>query len=227
MRRSFVMVGFLALGLFLWSGCAAKKGVCGCKTIAKQGPCTCKGDCKCKKPGETQCKCEKPCKCKKGDKPCGCKQACNCKKQCKCKKGDKPCGCKKAGKSDATTGVPPCQKAPGEYADFGEPAKLAKSDTTCLGKLLANPDKFEGKYVRVAGKVESVCKKSGGALRLATCGGEKNVLVKFMCPAEGRLIPMEAVGKRAWIEGTVKIDSENTPMISAPSARIAGLNSGS
>ena len=49
-----------------------------------------------------------------------------------------------------------------------------------------------------------VCSAKGCWLAL---GGpqDEGLFVKFTCPIEGRLIPMEAVGKPAVVEGTVTV----------------------
>ena len=36
--------------------------------------------------------------------------------------------------------------------------------------------------------------------------GKETVFVKFTCPFKDRLIPMEAVGKRALVEGTLQVE---------------------
>ncbi len=166
-----------------------------------------------------------------------------CKTPCK-----KPCGgtAKPAAKS--------ADKKPGHttsqsMTDFGGPMKVAEGESTCVGEVLANPAAYDGKYVRLVGKVHSVCKKRGCWLKLAAKSGNETLFVKFTCPVDGRLIPMEAVGKKAWVEGTLRVKQipeaearhykedagaspqelakivgpQKTVMMASPAARIAGL----
>lgn len=92
---------------------------------------------------------------------------------------------------------------------FGEPMKLADAETISVGKLLADPTPYEGKYVRVSGQVVTVCESAGCWMDIAD-SPEKSaprLFVKFTCPGEGgRLIPMEAVGHAAVVEGVLKLD---------------------
>ncbi len=88
---------------------------------------------------------------------------------------------------------------------FGERMTLAKKDTVCIKEVLATPAKFEGKLLRVGGKVQSVCAKKGCWLRLGDGEKKETLFVKFTCPVDGRLIPMKAVGKTAFVEGTLEL----------------------
>lgn len=148
------------------------------------------------------------------------------------------------------TGSPlPCEAVKGMAVNFGEPMKLSDKHTVCSKKILADPDKYNGKLVRLVGKVAAVCPKRGCWLRLGDGIGEETVFVKFSCPVKGRLIPMEAVGKMAVVEGTVELTEiseaearhymqdagapageiakivgpQKTVRMSAPSARVMGL----
>jgi hypothetical protein len=91
------------------------------------------------------------------------------------------------------------------WARFGEPLKLADSETVCAGTALAEPEKYAGKYVRLCGQVDSVCAAKGCWLRLAGPGEGETLFVKFTCPVSGRLVPMEAAGHRAVVEGTFEV----------------------
>ncbi len=95
--------------------------------------------------------------------------------------------------------------------------KLAAGKTICADKILADKGKYADKLVRVCGTVESVCARRGCWMRLACGDGEENLFVKFTCPVEGRLIPMEAVGHKAVVEGTLKV----TEMTEADARHIA------
>ena len=171
-------------------------------------------------------------------KGCGrCKTPCN-----------MPCG----GADEAPKRTPtnsPCTSGDESFTDFGSPMKLADTDTLFASDVLADPGAYNGKYIRVVGKVHSVCERRGCWLRLGTCGGRETLFVKFTCPVEGRLIPMEAVGKKACVEGTLQVKDmsqeearhykedagasaeeiakivgpQRTVKMASPAARVAGL----
>jgi len=172
----------------------------------------------------------------------GCKQPCDTAKKPSESAEKAPC---------QTPCQKPCDKATeGSYTNFGMPMKLADGDTVGIKTVMAAPGQFDGKFVRVAGKVDSVCQKRGCWLRLGDGSEADTLFVRFTCPIEGRLIPMEAVGKQAWIEGTFKVtevsedearhykeDAGASPdevarivgpqksfQLSSPAARIAGLS---
>ncbi len=90
---------------------------------------------------------------------------------------------------------------------FGEPMKLSADDTLPVGAVVANPAAYSGRYVRIAGTVDQVCEASGCWMTLKdpATGGE--VFVKFVCPIEGRLIPMEARGHNAIVEGNLEVET--------------------
>jgi hypothetical protein len=91
-------------------------------------------------------------------------------------------------------------------AKFGADQKLTDADAVPVEKVLASPDDYAGKYVRLTGIISAVCPTKGCWLRVAPepGAGEGNVFVKFMDPPEGRLIPMEAVGHDVTVEGVLK-----------------------
>jgi len=101
---------------------------------------------------------------------------------------DKPCGFK-GGDS-------------GIYTYYGEKMKLAADKTVCIKEVFANPKEYNGKFVRICGQVESVCAAKGCWMKLAYPGATDTLFIKFSCPVNGRLIPMEAVGHQAIVEGT-------------------------
>ncbi len=101
----------------------------------------------------------------------------------------------------------PCAGCASKYADFGEPMKLDSAEPVSIAKILAAGDKYDGEYMRVSGKVASVCAKKGCWLRMSSEGANDTVFVKFTCPVDGRLIPMEAVGHDVVVEGTVTVET--------------------
>ncbi|MCS7034814.1 MAG: DUF4920 domain-containing protein [Phycisphaerae bacterium] len=88
------------------------------------------------------------------------------------------------------------------YASFGT-AIDPSAPATPAGKLLADLKSFEGKPVRVSGVISKVCQRKGCWLQISEGGRE--LFVKFTCPIEGKLIPSEAVGKEAIVEGQLAI----------------------
>ncbi len=93
-----------------------------------------------------------------------------------------------------------------QRARFGEPMTLGERDTMPVARVLPDAAAYDGKYVRVGGKVTDVCAMKGCWLRLGDDTTPDTVFVKFHCPIEGRLIPMEAVGHVAVVEGKVTIE---------------------
>lgn len=89
---------------------------------------------------------------------------------------------------------------------FGEPMKENWSLAKNAGELCAHPDKYEGKYVKVAGYVKDLCTHSGCWMELADDpdAAEDGILVVFTYDREkhGR-IPAEAKGHKATVEGKV------------------------
>ena len=93
------------------------------------------------------------------------------------------------------------------YVSFGETAP-GQQDAPVISaeQLLSNPSAYDGKYLRVTGTVAKVCAKKGCWLAM---GNDPGLMVRFTCPISGRLIPVEAIGKEAVVEGTVKVVEES------------------
>lgn len=111
-----------------------------------------------------------------------------------------PCGTK-CGKCTSKSGGKPCCSDTSKWAKFGSPMKLAASKTICADKILADKAKFDGKVVRVCGKVKTVCAKKGCWIRIGESDAKETLFVKFTCPVGGRLVPMAAAGKHVIAEG--------------------------
>jgi hypothetical protein len=92
---------------------------------------------------------------------------------------------------------------------YGEPMKLADADTIGVASVLAEPDQYAGKYVRVSGVVDSVCESKGCWMRIGDGRMDDTLFIKFTCPVEGRLIPLEAVGHNAVVEGELKVEDQS------------------
>jgi len=105
---------------------------------------------------------------------------------------DKPC-------------VKPTAAVTAKWARFGEPMKLGDSELICAKTVLADADRYAGKYVRLCGEIESVCAQKGCWMRLAGPTKDETLFVKFTCPVSGRLVPVEAVGHHAVVEGTFEV----------------------
>jgi hypothetical protein len=80
---------------------------------------------------------------------------------------------------------------------YGEGVTL--EETTPIAELMANPASFDGKTVRVEGKVNAVCERMGCWMLLEDEGGEVRVKVE-----DGVIVfPAEAIGKMAVAQGEV------------------------
>ena len=88
---------------------------------------------------------------------------------------------------------------------FGLPMKIEPCKTVTLASVLREKEQYDGKLIRVSGRVESVCAAKGCWMNITDDGVKDKVFIKFTCPIDGRLIPMEAVGKKAIVEGTVQL----------------------
>lgn len=109
---------------------------------------------------------------------------------------------------------------PSSAKSYGEPMKIADTQMIEVAKLLADPDAYAGKDVKVSGVVSDVCKNMGCWARLKPAGDEaksgKNVFVKFTCGGgdgpDGKLLPESVVGKTMVVEGRLKVSeiSEET-----------------
>lgn len=90
---------------------------------------------------------------------------------------------------------------PAKWVAYGDPMKLTDADNVDAATVLADLKKYEGKNVRLTGTVTGVCTKKGCWMKMSSNGSPMNVFVKFTCPVEGRLIPLDAKGKPAVAEG--------------------------
>lgn len=85
-------------------------------------------------------------------------------------------------------------------AEYGKGVKVAEA--TPIAKILADPDAYVGKTVRIEGKVLDVCPMAGCWMELAEEGGKEKLKVKV---DDGVIVfPMTAVGKLAVAEGTLE-----------------------
>jgi hypothetical protein len=144
----------------------------------------------------------------------------------------------------------PTAQQPKPYKAFGEQMRLTDADAVPVEDVLADPSVYQGRYVRLVGNVKKVCTRKGCWLEMADGSTRQPLFVKFTCPIDGRLIPMEAVGRPVTVEGTVMVkeiseedarhlkeESGATPAevakikgpqrqvtLESPGARVAGIN---
>lgn len=84
---------------------------------------------------------------------------------------------------------------------YGEGVKL--TDATSISAILANPDPFVGKAVRVEGMIADVCPKRGCWMELA--GDVEGDKLRFKVQDGVMVFPMDAKGKYAVAEGVVAV----------------------
>jgi hypothetical protein len=93
-----------------------------------------------------------------------------------------------------------------QWERFGEPVAV-EAESVDVADLLARPAAYEGQLVQLQGTVTEVCQESGCWLKLAdTQEASEAVFVKFTCPIEGFLIPTDAVGRPAVVQGQVIVE---------------------
>ena len=84
--------------------------------------------------------------------------------------------------------------------EYGKGVTVAEA--TPISKILADPDAYVGKTVRIEGKVLDVCPMAGCWMELADEGGREKLKVKV---DDGVIVfPMTAKGKLAVAEGTLE-----------------------
>lgn len=81
-------------------------------------------------------------------------------------------------------------------------AGVKEAETTSVAKILADPDAYVGKTVRIEGKVADVCPMKGCWMELEEKDGKSRLKVKV---DDGVIVfPVDAKGKSAVAEGTVE-----------------------
>lgn len=104
--------------------------------------------------------------------------------------------------NDSTKPVTAAVEGSAKYASFGE-AVNPSAQATPVAAVLSDTKTYEGKPIRVTGTVSKVCERKGCWLQISDAG--QDLFVKFTCPVDGRLVPMEAVGKKAIVQGELAI----------------------
>lgn len=97
--------------------------------------------------------------------------------------------------------APAPAKAEVKGTSYGAGVKLA--DATPIDSILADPNAFKGKSVRVEGMITDVCPKRGCWFEMAGNGPGKKLRFKV---TDGEMVfPMESKGKRVVAEGVVAV----------------------
>jgi hypothetical protein len=89
----------------------------------------------------------------------------------------------------------------GNPKNYGKP--LVVKEVTKVSEILAHPEKYDGKRVRVQGAVVDVCSSRGCWIRL---GSDKELETILFKVDDGVIVfPMDAKGKSAIAEGVVSV----------------------
>lgn len=102
-------------------------------------------------------------------------------------------------------------KAEGASADgvTRRGAKLMLTEEQDLAKVIVSPKDYEGKTIRVRGKVMRACTKKGCWMELRAEGVERGVRVRFK--DYGFFVPKDCQGSEATVEGTVVMSTLDEP----------------
>jgi hypothetical protein len=87
----------------------------------------------------------------------------------------------------------------GNPKNYGKPLTL--KETTKVSEIMAHPEKYNGKRVRVEGAVVDVCAKRGCWMKLAS--DKEFESIQFKVDDGVIVFPMDAKGKTAVAEGVV------------------------
>lgn len=89
---------------------------------------------------------------------------------------------------------------------YGQEMKYPHAAPVAVSAVLADPSKYEGKTLLISGSVKEVCEAKGCWMSLSDPKTNEALFVKFVCPIDDkRLIPLEAIGKPALVEGEVLV----------------------
>ena len=90
------------------------------------------------------------------------------------------------------------KKDPAQFDTFG--AAIQLDDAVPVSDVLANPENYTGRTVRISGPVDSVCQTKGCWMKV---GAESSVFVKFKDYAF--FVPKDAAGRDVVFEGELKV----------------------
>ena len=82
-------------------------------------------------------------------------------------------------------------------------AGVTLADNTVVSQILANPEAWAGKRVRVEGEVADVCQMAGCWMEVT--GDQPGKKIKFKVTDGAIVFPKDAAGKHAVAEGTVRL----------------------
>lgn len=103
-------------------------------------------------------------------------------------------------------------------AAFG--AGVTLKQPTAVSRLLANPDEYLGKKVRVDGVVSAVCEHRGCWMQVTEPGSDQSIRIKV---EDGVIVfPASAVGKRASAEGIFEAIPINPPATVSHDVHVQG-----
>ena len=95
--------------------------------------------------------------------------------------------------------------AAGEARSYGKP--LTVKDVTRVSDILAHPEQYQGKRVKVEGAVVDVCKMRGCWIKIA---GDKDFeSIRFKVDDGVIVFPMTERGKTAVVEGVVSVTTQS------------------
>lgn len=88
---------------------------------------------------------------------------------------------------------------------YGQPLTL--KETTKVSDILANPEKYDGKRVKIEGPVVDVCQMRGCWIKIA--GDQDFESITFKVDDGVITFPMSARGKSAVVEGVVSVTTQS------------------
>lgn len=98
----------------------------------------------------------------------------------------------------------PLDASAGEAESFGEPLTL--EETTTIAEILADPAAYEGRRVRVEGRVKDVCPMKGCWMDLVPSGADaEGPKMRVKVQDDVIVFPAEAKGSVAVAEGIVEV----------------------
>lgn len=84
----------------------------------------------------------------------------------------------------------------------GEPSDIA---VTSLAQIMAEPARWEGQTVKTEGEIAQVCQRMGCWMEITA--EEGGTAVRVPMAGHSFFLPRDVAGRRATVEGTVKVES--------------------
>jgi len=107
----------------------------------------------------------------------------------------------------------PAPAAPAATASKEKGAVIARGEklkglqAVKLAELVAAPDKYVAKSVRVEGTVRKACTKAGCWMELAESAAPGAAGVRVIMKDHGFFVPTDSAGSKATVEGTVAVET--------------------